>query len=343
MLSASANANGTYFLSDASSSTRTSGVTIQTALNGSSNQFFYFLAQNLSNLQGYSDSSYKLKTSLSDTEITDSGKLLAERLNKYFNINGVVNTNFGISDASIGSYFENWEYTDDTSILEQLTETDTVYEIDGKSYIKKEDNMWQEVVNVGTTDKPSYVSVQTYFSNKNTQAKKLGEVGHGIGTAQISPLYMAMSLGKCLTGTMYTPTLLCDEVSEEFNKQRIIAEPFEKDTTVDRLRECLSGVYSYNEGNDLPSGYTAFEKTGTSAQSKTDFYGDFGNTYYHLGELDSGTSSGYQTVWYSGAIEDGSHSYSIVVKSFATEKSSHALHEYFMDAVDSLQDFGYLD
>jgi hypothetical protein len=143
---------------------------------------------------------------------------------------------------------------------------------------------------------------------------------------------------------MYTPTLLCDEVSEEFTEQRVVGEPFEKDTTVDRLRESLSGVYTYNEGSGtLPSGYVAYEKTGTSAQSKTNFYGTFGDTYYHLGELDSGTSTGYQTVWYSGAIEDGEHSYSIVVKAFATNNSSHSLHEYFMDAVDSLQDFGYLD
>jgi cell division protein FtsI/penicillin-binding protein 2 len=153
-----------------------------------------------------------------------------------------------------------------------------------------------------------------------------------------------MVMGKCITGTMYTPTLLKDETSEELTEERIIGEDFTKDSTVDNLRECLNGVYTYNQGSDtLPSGYTAFEKTGTSSQSKTNFYGDFGNTYYSLNELDSGTSKGYQTVWYSGAIEDGEHSYSIIVKAFATDYSSHALHNYFMKAVDSLQKFDYLD
>lgn len=344
MISARANSNGTILLTDASSSTRRDAVDIQTALKGSSNQFFYFLAQNLSNLDGYTDSYYKLKTSLSSEEITESGKILVERLNRYFCINGLVNTNFGISDASVGTYFENWQYTDDTSILDQLTDTDTIYTIDGKNYVKIEDSMWQEVKNVGTLDNPKYESVQTYFSSANVQAKKLGEVGHGIGTAQISPLYLSMVMGKCITGTMYTPTLLKDETSEELTEERIIGEPFTKDTTVDNLRECLNGVYTYNQGSDtLPSGYTAFEKTGTSSQSKTNFYGDFGNTYYELNELDSGTSKGYQTVWYSGAIEDGERSYSIVVKAFATSNSSHSLHEYFMKAIDSLQKFDYLN
>lgn len=344
MISAKPNSNAKIFLQDASSSTRQDGVDIQRALNGSSNQFFYFLAQNLSNLNGYTDDTYKLKTSLTHDEITESGKILVERLNKYFCINGMVNTNFGISDASIGSYFENWQFTDDTSILDQLKDTDTIYNINGKNYLKIEDNMWQEVKNVGTLDNPKYVSVQTYFSNANVQAKKLGEVGHGIGTAQISPLYLSMVVGKCITGTMYTPTLLKDETSEDFTNQRVIGEPFTKDTTVENLREYLSGVYSYNQGGDtLPSGYTAFEKTGTSSQTKTNFYGDFGNTYYNLNELDSGTSKGYQTVWYSGAIEDGEHSYSIVVKSFATANSSHSLHEYFMKAIESLQKFDYLN
>lgn len=344
MISGKSNSNGKIILKDASSSTRKSGVDIQTALNGSSNQFFYFLAQNYSNLDGYTDDSYKLKTNLSHDEITESGKILVERLNKYFCINGMVNTNFGISDASVGSYFENWQYTEDTSILDQLKDTDTIYTINGKNYIKIEDNMWQEIKNIGTLDNPKYVSIQTYFNNANVQAKKLGEVGHGIGTAQISPLYMSMVMGKCITGTMYTPTLLKDETTTEFTSQRVTGEPFSKSTTVDNLRECLNGVYNYNQGSDtLPSGYTAFEKTGTSSQSKTNFYGKFGDTYYSLNELDSGTSRGYQTVWYSGAIEDDEHSYSIVVKSFATDKSSHSLHEYFMKAVESLEKFDYLN
>ena len=175
-------------------------------------------------------------------------------------------------------------------------------------------------------------------------AQKIGDTAYGQGYDRISPMYMAMVMGKCLTGTMYVPNILADET-----EPRTIGTDFNKASTVDIISDNLQYVYdahtnTYGAYFDFPSNFKFYSKTGTSSVDKGEgtqsTYGLFAEkSNYHT---QSDSSEKYQIIWYVGGVTDGVNTYSIVLRSFFDD-NSYSLKKEFLTIVNSLYQNGYLN
>ncbi len=185
---------------------------------------------------------------------------------------------------------------------------------------------------------------QAYTDSKISLIKKIGDTAYGQGYDMITPLFMAQSIGKCLTGTMYLPNILQDvTIAAE-----PVGEPFDRgDATVELMQDHLRTVYNEHTGNvpdTLSYDYDAFSyysKTGTSSMdagfSTQSSYGLFAQAAGY--PLHDGA---YQMIWYTGAVSDGTNCYAIVLRSYF-DSDSYSLKKEFLTIVDSLYRNGYLN
>lgn len=182
----------------------------------------------------------------------------------------------------------------------------------------------------------------------NNYQKPLAQTVYGIDKDQVSPLYMAMAMGKCLTGNMYSPIL------KKGTPLNTLGEPLNSSVVAD-MQDYLGAVYSksksqvvteeqYFENDSATYSYAC--KTGSSFQVASDYYGKFGKANYSLVSGDNDKYQGYNTLWYVGSAytdSESHNSYVIAVKRFATPNgvSSGDLKETFDKVLDDC--FEYLE
>lgn len=299
---------------------------LKEALTTSSNQYFSMTAINLDKILKSTDSytcTYDGTISLSNDELYSSGSILLNYYKDKFAINTKLGSYFSMEDAKILSCLDN--ILIDTTTSEQ--DKDLVYD----------STLWYDLDEQGNP-------IQAYTNSSYSLAQKIGDTAYGQGYDRISPMYMAMVMGKCLTGTMYVPNILADET-----EPRTIGTDFNKASTVDIISDNLQYVYdahtnTYGAYFDFPSNFKFYSKTGTSSVDKGEgtqsTYGLFAEkSNYHT---QSDSSEKYQIIWYVGGVTDGVNTYSIVLRSFFDD-NSYSLKKEFLTIVNSLYQNGYLN
>lgn len=299
---------------------------LKEALSTSSNQYFSLVAINLDRILKSTNSyscTYEDTISLSEDELYSSGSLLLNYYKDKFCINTKIGAYFSVEDAKILSCLD--DILVDTTATEQ--DKDLIYD----------STLWYDLDDDGNV-------VQAYTNSTYSLAQKIGDTAYGQGYDRISPMYMAMAMGKCLTGTMYVPNILADET-----EPRTIGEDFNRSSTVDILSDNLQYVYDshtndYGAYFDFPSNFVFYSKTGTSSVDKgkgtQSTYGLFADKINYPTQTDS--SDKYQTIWYVGGVTDGENTYSIVLRSFFDD-NSYSLKKEFLTIVNSLYENGYLN
>ncbi|MDE7122550.1 MAG: hypothetical protein K2O42_10385, partial [Oscillospiraceae bacterium] len=187
---------------------------------------------------------------------------------------------------------------------------------------------------------------QAYTDSKISLAQKIGDTAYGQGYNRISPVFMAMCMGKCLTGDMHIPNVLL----EESKQSGIIGESFDRTSdTVSFMKNALSAVYDHHTGyipenlSFTQNDFTFYSKTGTSSVDKGEgtqsTYGLFAQSANYPTQKEDDDK--YQIIWYVGAVSDGTDCYAIVLRSYF-DNESYSLKNEFLQIVDSLHQHGYL-
>lgn len=296
------------------------------ALSRSSNQYFSMTAIMLDRILHTQDSSYLCTyqdiLNLDTETIQNSGALLLQYYQDKFCINANIDSYFYVPSGRILSCLDNIQ------IAEQPDENDLQYD----------DNLWYSLDEKGEIQ-------QAYTDSKISLAQKIGDTAYGQGYNRISPVFMAMSIGKCLTGTMYIPNVL----AEESGNSKKIGEDFNRATTVSFMQDALEAVYD-NHTDYVPDGlsfqqqdFKYYAKTGTSSVDKgsgtQSTYGLFAEMADYPTQPED--ENKYQIIWYVGAVSDGTNCYAIVLRSYF-DNDSYSLKKEFLQIVDSLYQNGYL-
>lgn len=303
----------------------------------SSNYYFAMTAMELSKILQFHGNkyvcTYKSITELTDEEILASGAQLFEYYKRKFNINSDFNAYFSIPQSRILTCL------DTVKIAPKPEDKSNIYE-------RGVSDLWYEYDENDDLGQP-------YFENNSLMKKAVGDTAYGQGYDQISPIYMASVMGKCVTGKMYVPNV----ISDLSNEPQTIGEPFDRESqTVDLLRQNLEYVYdSHNNGKYIPEGlsfpvnaFHYYSKTGTASFDKG--AGTTQSTYGLFGEKEGyhaqyGKNS-YQVIWYVSAVSDGTNTCSIVLRSFFDDEnrySSYSLQREFLKIVDVLYQNHYLN
>ncbi|MDE6003802.1 MAG: hypothetical protein K2G88_00240, partial [Oscillospiraceae bacterium] len=252
----------------------------------------------------------------------NSGALLLNYYQDKFCVNHEIDSYFYIPSGRILSCLDNIQ------IAEQPEENDLQYDT----------NLWYSLDEKGDI-------LQAYTDSKISLAQKLGDTAYGQGYNRISPVFMAMSIGKCLTGNMYIPNVL----AEESGNSKIIGENFDRTTTTKFMQHALQAVYDNHTGYipdnlnfDLDN-FTYYAKTGTSSVDKgkgtQSTYGLFAEQANYSTQKEDDNK--YQIIWYVGAVSDGVNNYAIVLRSYFDD-DSYSLKKEFLQIVDSLYQNNYL-
>ena len=296
------------------------------ALSHSSNQYFSMTAILLDKILNTQDNyylcNYQNILNLETESIQNSGKLLLNYYQDKFCVNHAIDSYFYIPSGRILSCL------DTIQIAEQPEENDLQYDT----------NLWYSLDENGDI-------LQAYTDSKISLAQKLGDTAYGQGYNRISPVFMAMSMGKCLTGNMYVPNVLADESGNS----NIIGENFDRTTTVAFMQDALEAVYDNHTGyipDDLNfdlDKFTYYAKTGTSSVDKgkgtQSTYGLFAELANYSTQKEDDNK--YQIIWYVGAVSDGVNYYTIVLRSYFDD-DSYSLKKEFLQIVDSLYQNNYL-
>ncbi|MDE6427196.1 MAG: hypothetical protein K2K89_13825 [Ruminococcus sp.] len=310
----------------------------QQAIIDSSNEYFAVTAMLLDDIVNTTASSYEcswdriqeLCCENGSESLRNSGRILSDFYKSKFNIR-----------SEIPSIYFNEKPI--PSILGCLDNIDTTTAFDRNKHILYDSTLWYD------TDENGELT-QAHVANGINYAQKIGDTAYGQGYDNISPAYMAMVIGKCLTGNMYAPNI----IEENSGKAEILGENFNRPLTVQIMREYLNKVYDYPEHYDYNnivsdytdfSQYTCFAKTGTASMEKgsgtQSTYGLFAEKAGYPSQVDN--SSLYEVTWYTAAVSDGEHEYAIVIREFFGTAGSYALKQEFQKIVDALHYYGYLN
>ena len=296
------------------------------ALSHSSNQYFSMTAILLDKILNTQDNyylcNYQNILNLETESIQNSGKLLLNYYQDKFCVNETIDSYFYIPSGRILSCLDNIQ------IATEPEENDLIYDT----------NLWYSLDEKGDI-------LQAYTDSKISLAQKLGDTAYGQGYNRISPMFMAMTIGKCLTGSMYTPNVLADESGNS----KIIGENFNRASTVSFMQDALESVFDSHTGY-IPDGlsfalndFTYYAKTGTSSVDKgkgtQSTYGLFAEQANYPTQKED--SNKYQIIWYVGAVSDGTNCYAIVLRSYFDD-DSYSLKKEFLQIVDSLYQNNYL-
>lgn len=331
---ANAGNNSTYSKLRASDSQKRAGQinTLQDGLIFSDNDYFTFTAVNIGEIVETNQSSYDLtyKDSYTFEELNKSGTIMEKFFQNKFCFN---------SEESLTSYFDLAKprilgSIGNVQLLQEKSHLDENY-VSNNPYYYKINKETREV---------DYTT--PYVRSEQVYVKALGDTGYGQGNTGVSPMYMAMAMGKMLTGEMHSPKVVKTELDDGINE--IIGEPFDRATTVPTLRKCLEAVSS-SAGGDFQSGLTYFSKTGTCVVGRSSgtqsTYGLFAGEEFANYPKAYGRDDYYQLIWYCGGVEDThGHTYSIVIRAFFDKESSssHELRKPYFRICETLSELGYL-
>ena len=298
--------------------------TLKQALINSSNQYFSMVAITLDRLLHLESDRFMVSlntlSKMDQESANRSGAVLQNYYESKFNVNTPIDAYFSVPEGKILSSLNKMQYGD------RPGEDDHIYD----------DTLWYSL------DKNGEVT-GAFTDNQYSMMKKIGDTAYGQGYDRISPMFMAMSIGKCLTGKMYVPNVIAEDV-----EPRSFGEDFDRGMqTVSMMSDHLKAVYDAHPGyvpEDLSFSENAFSfysKTGTSSADKgigtQSTYGLFADVAGY--PVQDGNK--YQIIWYVGAVSDGTHCYAVVLRSYF-DNDSYSLKKEFLQIVDSLYKNGYL-
>ena len=299
---------------------------LRDALVHSSNQYFSMCAMQLDRIvnRPEKDITRLISDDLTAKKTEDalrSGQILDQFYREKFCINQPIDSDFRIQAPSMFSHFDSVD-------IHPKDEADATDDY------------------VVFRDQDGY-----YFTGLTDYLKKLGDTSYGMGDDLVTPIYMSMAIGKCLTGNMVIPNFL----SEASGEIRTCGEPFSHDDTPEIMRSHLASVsdhYFQTNKAEKPtlSALNFYAKTGTSSVEKRvggtqGRYGlfaekQFGNYAVVTSTDPNGRSyRKYETIWYVGAVSDNAgHAYAIVIRSFfdTAKSGSGGLNTEFCRIADAL-------
>ncbi len=309
------------------------------ALKSSSNNFFSMASILLDRIIHCTDDTFFCSVAdmdaMSDEEVHASAKILEGYYESRFCLNQRIPSYFRIPMGTILA---------DLGSIEVKATPDPAHDvnIDGQLYYSYDDLR---------AENPNKTGV--FVTDSAMLKKRLGDTGYGMGADFVSPMNMAMYIGKALTGTEYVPNIL---LSEE-DAPKTMGEPFFDSATPERMRYHLGQVYAYYEqhyGTYIQEPYAfdtstthLYAKTGTSSVNNNldrgtqAPYGLFAKRAGYPVQSQSEADK-YQHVWFVGAVEQGDRMYAIVVRSMFDTNSGSLINE-FVRIANSLARNGMLD